>query len=473
MSESPAPYLDPLTSRKDYNYIALDEERYPPVVHRNWDFRCTAKQSSWPFLATEDAMDTMSLLSEESCSSSAVRGGPTKKSASKLMKLKTGSKSHGSDLPKILEKNVNNLNKKEMCANLGEVCQEKNLKGVGNYKNVPNFSSPRTGHFLKEFPAIQKISEPRHSFLVDEGYTSVHEELDMCPFHRTCMELNTTSLNCNVRTEDDLFCPFSITKSYPNPESSRKRSKFDALGNHAPSACYFSEKDVAQQPVQPAHSYDSHISSSIRSRLMKPDIQLASRTEGHPPHSSCVLDLQKGDEVPDVSRRYNVRKDEDELGFRPTGFREALKELPKGVSIENSDLSSGNGNTADVADFKDSCSELEEAKDENPEPIESPKARNSPEHGEEIPLATKERPGKLEGCINAKQYNNDADVPVLLQSGNEEKEPSRAVNTKIGSEGHASGDPSYQVMLESYVLQLLCVQKLLKEASEPNNVKKV
>ncbi|XP_058068312.1 uncharacterized protein LOC131217409 [Magnolia sinica] len=79
----------------------------------------------------------------------------------------------------------------------------------------------------------------------------------------------------------------------------------------------------------------------------------------------------------------------------------------------------------------------------------------------------------LKICTIFDRYNNDADVPVLLQSGNEEKEPSRAVNTKIGSEGHASGDPSYQVMLESYVLQLLCVQKVLKEASEPNNVKKV
>jgi len=43
----------------------------------------------------------------------------------------------------------------------------------------------------------------------------------------------------------------------------------------------------------------------------------------------------------------------------------------------------------------------------------------------------------------------------------------------VGGEGGTKGDVSYQVMLESYVLQLLSVQKVLMDASGKDIKEKV
>ncbi|KAL5991320.1 hypothetical protein ACLOJK_012227 [Asimina triloba] len=259
----------------------------------------------------------------------------------------------------------------------------------------------------------EQICNARFGFLddkfLDKRKQAVSEMIE--PFQ---VEYDTSR---SLRAENHEICDYEFAKqfaseknyemialdderSYLNKES-YNRHKFDTLHDHIPPAGCFIDQDVLQ-PVCSAQSNESQSFSSIRSGWMKPDIQLASVVEGQPPSSSFVFDLEKDDEVHNVSWRDFGYKGKDVLSSVPTNYRQPLYEQPKGVSIGSSDLSSGNGKSADFVDFKDSCSEHGEADDRNLEPIESSKARNSSEDGEETP-DTIERPAKLKECINIQQ----------------------------------------------------------------------
>ncbi|KAG8484757.1 hypothetical protein CXB51_021688 [Gossypium anomalum] len=85
------PQSDPspkhLSSKVGHDLTTLIWERYNPI-QTDYDIRDLPAQPGWPFFETEDAKDSLSLLSfssEESCSSSAVRGETIDSSPPNLM----------------------------------------------------------------------------------------------------------------------------------------------------------------------------------------------------------------------------------------------------------------------------------------------------------------------------------------------------------------------------------------------------
>ncbi|KAI3938489.1 hypothetical protein MKW92_042633 [Papaver armeniacum] len=141
------------------------------------------------------------------------------------------------------------------------------------------------------------------------------------------------------------------------------------------------------------------------------------------------------------------RNDDSESEDRPEhqqsgyGF---LSGTEKEVSVGINGILSQDEKTVDDSDSKDSESKYKEIRDETPELIEKSKARDSSENSEEISCATMEIPDKLK----------------IFHVGNEETEELERIE---GGKRGKSKDTAYMVMLESYVLQLLCVQKVLKK----------
>ncbi|RWR86581.1 hypothetical protein CKAN_01548700 [Cinnamomum micranthum f. kanehirae] len=167
ISESPRQCCKHFTSGKEYDFLTLHEERYP-VVHSSRDFRSISNQPLWSPLATEDEGDDVSLLSEESCSSSAVRGKKIKNSASNLMKkLRLSKKSHGNEHWKSLGDNVQNLFVKEMLhAKLDGPHEEKNLKGAGHCMRTPSFLRSRNSSYMKELSKVQRVYRTNREYVI-------------------------------------------------------------------------------------------------------------------------------------------------------------------------------------------------------------------------------------------------------------------------------------------------------------------
>ncbi|XXG40012.1 hypothetical protein AAC387_Pa01g0830 [Persea americana] len=463
ISESPRQCCKHFTSGKEYDFLTLQEERYP-VVRSSSDFRSISNQPLWSPLATKDEGDDVSLLSEESCSSSAVRGKKIKKSASNLMKkLKLSTKSHGNEHWKSLGDNVQNLFAKEMLhAKLDGPHEEKNLKGAGHCMRTPSFLRSRNSSYMKELSKVQRVSEPTESMLFEEQHTSVSMDLDLrlSPLHGTCGGIDNTSLQYMFCSEPP-FDSFLVPELFPDTGLSHKRSKSKKPFDHAPYGRLFSEKAVAKSPMDPV-SYDSDIFSSTK--LWEPDPPTP-EAEAKPPYSSSVSDLQKDIGIPGLSGQHSVNGDGDELRSQSADCMQDMKEPQNEVSVKNSVFPLGNQKAVVVADFKDSCSKSENMKDGKPERTESPKGGISSEAADEPSSARKENAVKLESCINDKKCNNESGNTVQYRSTDKGTVNSESVRINIEKKALCTRNQSYGVMLESYVLQLLCVQKVLMEAS--------
>ncbi|CAK9184139.1 unnamed protein product [Ilex paraguariensis] len=137
-------------------------------------------------------------------------------------------------------------------------------------------------------------------------------------------------------------------------------------------------------------------------------------------------------------------------------------------------LSSEAGKAMEASDSVNNCSHSKEPEDGTPE-METLKATCSPENAEETSSSV-DILDKSDGSIDEKKYRKDTQASVSCQNGckDMEIEESGPIEGLNGSKGEKnSGDPSCQVMmLESYVLQLLCVQ-VLKEAFAQGIAKKV
>ncbi|OVA17296.1 hypothetical protein BVC80_1837g95 [Macleaya cordata] len=386
------------------------------------------------------------------------------------MRLGDSMRKHGSELSRSQAKiySTKNLYAQQTgYMDRNEIHQGKNLRESGKHTRATRLSRTEPDCHSKEFSKVKKDLEPKYSPLFEEEYTSVDVESGLGSFHTTSLESDPTSLEWKYGSED-LFGAYSESKVHTNTQSLCKRTKPDASLKRAPSFRF--DKAVFQQPFSPVH-YDPHIFSVTESSSRKPDTSQVSRTEDELPHSSHLIDSQGDAEFPVLSGQGNDgRECEDKSEFRRTdcvNFPKPEKE----VSVGNNGFLSENDRSADDTNYKDTNSECKETKDETPELTEKPKTRESSELSEQTSLATKEIPDKLEICINDKKYHFDAGFPFPSQSGSK-------VNAGKGDteaeKSCGSKDPSYLVMLESYVLQLLCVQKVLtEEASEQESVKKV
>ncbi|KAG1371488.1 hypothetical protein COCNU_16G005820 [Cocos nucifera] len=132
-------------------------------------------------------------------------------------------------------------------------------------------------------------------------------------------------------------------------------------------------------------------------------------------------------------------------------------EQPSGPGIQ---FQKSEAHTLSTEDCKDSCSEHEESKYE--EQLDGPKTRNPFEKVGETALPTEELPLHLKkSCIDDKSDLSDGRRPVQSEVSNRDpmKENLGPEKSFVSMGGNKTDAPC-QVMLESYVLQFLCVQKV-------------
>ncbi|KAK9279678.1 hypothetical protein L1049_013358 [Liquidambar formosana] len=218
---------------------------------------------------------------------------------------------------------------------------------------------------------------------------------------------------------------------------------------------------------------DSPIISNVGFGPTKPDLSPDSEMEGIHLSSSHVSGFHGDTVFPDLSVQESVSRDGyNESKIQPNDCQ--TLELEKENCIGNNEISSENEKAVDASDSKDNGSECREAKDKTPKPLVSLKMAFSPEHAEETSSSSVKIPVKSGSIVDEKEYHHDAQISLLCQNGSKEIEDAVPEERKIISEEQNNCvNPSRQVMmLESYVLQLLCVQKVLKEASAQDAMKK-
>ncbi|KAI8016121.1 hypothetical protein LOK49_LG05G01535 [Camellia lanceoleosa] len=470
ISDSPPPYSKQRRSEGDHDFMTPDETWYP-MVGRKCDIRDVTNQQAWSCFVTEDAEESLSLLSEESCSSSAVRGKATNRSPSDS-DARQDIRRYGRDIRSPANKcSVENIYAKDRHYEKSDNFHEwKKIDEPGKFTKMCNPSSSNPAHYSNT--TSQKKLRPEDSCLFEEGYISADRDSGFGSFCRTSGAKKRASSGRMCWNEDP-FGAYPLPELHANAKSSFARSIQDALPELSPSGSFSSEKLGFCQPYSNVHSYETPVFSTIGSGRSKPNLHMDSNVEVRPQDSFPVSGSHRDAEFLCASVEENVSKNGGNRSeIQPTDCIQF--ELQKDIGIGSNELSSENGQSLETSGLKDNCSDCNEAKGLTPE-LEERKATGSPEHAEEISSSVKTR-YKFEGSTDEKECHNDTQTCLPCQKGSIETEDSGRKERKLESKGrdNTSVNPSCQVMmLESYVLQLLCVQKVLKEASVQDTAKKV
>ncbi|XP_028056638.1 uncharacterized protein LOC114260669 isoform X14 [Camellia sinensis] len=469
-NDSPPPYSKQSRSENDRDFITADETWYP-MGGRKCDIRDVTNQQAWSCFVTEDAEESLSLLSEESCSSSAVRGKATNRSPSDSV-ARQNIRRYGRDIRSPANKcSVENIYAKDRRYEKSDNFHEwKKIDEPGKFTKMCNPSSSNPAHYSNT--TSQKKLRPENSCLFEEGYISADRDSGFGSFCQTSGAKKRASSGPMCWTEDH-FGAYPLPELHANAKSSFARSIHNVLPELSPSGSFSSEKLGFCQPYSNVHSYETPVFSTIGSGRSKPNLHMDSNVEVRPQDSFPVSGSHRDAEFFCVSVEESVSKNGGNRSeILPTDCIQF--ELQKDVGIGSNELSSENGQSLEASGSKDNCSDCNEAKGLTPK-LEGRKAMVSPEHAEEISSSVKIR-CKFEGSIDEKECHNDTQTSLPRQNGSIETEDSGRKERKLESKGqdNTSVNPSCQVMmLESYVLQLLCVQKVLNEASVQGTVKKV
>ncbi|XP_073104931.1 uncharacterized protein [Elaeis guineensis] len=421
-----SPYFSYSTSEKEYDFLSFDQDKYPVLKERS-NLDCMLNPPAWSFLKTEDSKDSMSLLSEESCSSAAVREERSYDLRPHQVELKDCKISHLDELHTSFVKkyNLEKVLEDEMIyTSRGRASGERNLAGTENYnKSTSNQLSSKADYCSEKASSLQGILKSNciSSFKKERRSDNVASFATSCP--KSSTEINNASFDCNFFHEDKLFDLFPVPKLNLTADSIQRRSKSKVPSECEPSSNFNCES--VEQPSGPGIQFQKSEAHTLS-------------TEGYFHYLSSA-------------------KNHDQ--------NRSFEESENKISIKKNSLNSLSGGTVVVPDCKDSCSEHEELKYE--ELLDGPKTRNPFEEAGETALPTEELPLHLKkSCIDDKSDPSDGPCPVQSEVSN--RDPTKE---KLGPErsfvtmGGNKTDAPCQVMLESYVLQLLCVQKVLMEAS--------
>ncbi|KAL6978991.1 hypothetical protein U1Q18_020656 [Sarracenia purpurea var. burkii] len=399
-------------------------------------------------------------------------GRATRRSSSSSM-ARQNIRRFGSDIKSPVNKcSVENVYAEEIY----DIQEKKNEPG--KFTKIRNPSSSNPLHFTNTICPKKRGSED--SFWFEEEYISAHRDSGFNSFCRTSGGKKHASAGRKLFTENPFGeCP--LPEPHTTGKSSFERSKRNVPHKFFPSGNFSSEKHTFCQPYsRHVHSHEPPIVSTIEPGRRKPYSYMDSKVEGRPRDLFPFEGSQGYAEIFHVSVDGNVAKDGSES--QQTECIEV--KLQKDICIGSNNLSSENEQPSETSDSKNNCSECKEATKFTPE-MENQKSSGSPEHAEEMSSSVK-IPDKFDDSTEEEKYHIDSlprqnktigspgmkpeilfeDLEIDDSAPKEKKLESRGGNTSL--------DPSCQVtMLESYVLQLLCVQKVLKEASGHHRVKKV
>ncbi|KAK1268573.1 hypothetical protein QJS04_geneDACA008131 [Acorus gramineus] len=410
----------------------------------NPNFENVISEPSWPYLETEDSVDSKSLLSEESCSSAAVRSNRSYVSGSNREEKRQSRKYHGEELKNSEDNyNMENLSSKDRePANLNKVHSEKIHKRGEPYMGTPKL--PKTGQFFSEI-------EPECSLSFDEEYCP-KLKTNHSPWNTTSNSMDEAFFNFKFGSEENIFSQPVSPKKYPEREKSyHGRSKADTPEDWMPPNCFRSKNMRGQPPGHTKSTTDPQIFLNVKYR---PKIMAM--------HRSTKRAVQIACSSYNADFQFSRERDEDESESKNLPGRKTFKEKGNVVSNGEDGFPSGIEKLVDILDSKESCGTHEEAKDET---FADRHEQPSPYRAEEMPSPEVKVHGKLESNVATK---HDVTDEIPSQITKENLFPERQ---DFGLKGGCSdnGSPSYQVMLESCVLRLLCVQKVLMEGPGKGN----
>ncbi|CAB4282035.1 unnamed protein product [Prunus armeniaca] len=423
-----------------------------PTVGRSFDFGGVTNQPDWSCFVT-DERDNLSLLSEESCSSSAVRVNAIDNSLSKSTRNRSKRRHDNAYAGPEYHANVTSTGKTHDKSR--HVVHPENIAhGSGKCTKMSNSSKLKPSHYSNS-PFDGKLT-PNSNWFAEERYMSVNINSVSSSFHQN------SDTNCPSAGSKLLFGdPFSAS---PVPElhlDPRSPSEHSEPVASSPSGSFVTEK---------FEFHDSPTTSKIGVGSTK--TELFPYSPGNTPS-------------PDLSAQESVSKVE---GRKAESQPSEEFKLEEENCIMNNGLFTENNDEMGALTSKSKNSEFKEAKDGAPGLKASVKSTYFPDHAEKVSSSLK-TPGKFESKIDGKEFSLFPEITMvmkflfhvnigtktnvlhsLINAEMEHAEPQeRKKETK--QQGDVVDSSCRVMMLQSYV-QFLCVQKVLKAAAQTGIKKK-
>ncbi|XP_052874115.1 uncharacterized protein LOC108481914 isoform X1 [Gossypium arboreum] len=383
----------------DLTTLIWESGRYNPI-QTDYDIRDFPAQPGWPFIETEDSKDSMSLLSfssEESCSSSAVRGETIDSSPPNLMPRQSRRICSTFGRTRMKYDLDNDFGKETRCEDRDNLGQPS-----GKYMRTP---VPHKSKATKRASyCLQAGIELSQKWLLEEGCNAVDIDLGFSSSHCTS-QANLPSVGSQLWAEDPIGA-FPVPELNLDVKSCFNAPKHSESIHCLPFSCFTSEKFAFCQPLNQTNSFDSPVFSNIRAGSIKHVLSPDSGRQGVP------LDLFDADQhreigFLDLSVRGRVNGDDKRKSRSPPTNCEQLEfEMENcfgnDLFLSKEPIVMGGSNPNNKED------EFKEAKDETLETKGSLGVKTSPSV-------------KIHEKGESKGYECDVEIPLPCQSGTEQK----------------------------------------------------
>ncbi|KAM7258765.1 hypothetical protein ACFE04_014506 [Oxalis oulophora] len=335
----------------------------------------------------------------------------------------TQSRRHGLafDTPNTTYGLKNNRTTEFQFDDIDDILQSNKASDSRKY-NTTNLPKSKRHHH-RNSPFQEKPGSPE-SWLLGDGYTTDVFNAGFQPFHQS-PEIKLTSSRSKRYTED----PFDI-----NAKPSLHRSKHAEATEYSPSHSFIAEKFPYDQTFNPINSHDSPIFSNTGFGLAKSDSSPATGFDGIFRDPSRVV-THKEAPAANLYGQGSVNRDK-----KPVNSRKSEPEPEK-----QSNSVSEKEETTDDSNSYSNFLECNIAKDRTLEQKQTLETTASGEASSSSVKITNEL------CnIDEKEYNHGGGISNISQKGHEGKD-----NTELNLKSDTQ-----VMMLESYVLQFLRVQKV-------------
>ncbi|XP_040964008.1 uncharacterized protein [Gossypium hirsutum] len=264
--------LDPspkhLSSKVGHDLTTLIGERYEISLQD------LPAQPGWPFFGTEDVKDSLSLLSsEESCSSSAVRGETIDSSPPNLMPRQSRRICSTFGRTRMKYDLDNDFAKETRCEDRDNLGQPS-----GKYMRTPvplkSTATKRASYYL------QGGIELSQKWLLEERCNGVDIDLGFSSFHCTT-QANLPSVGSQLWAEDPIGA-FPVPELNLNVKSCFNTPKHSESIHCFPFSCFTSEKFAFCQPLNQTNAFDSPVFSNIGAGSIKHALSPDSGRQGVP-----------------------------------------------------------------------------------------------------------------------------------------------------------------------------------------------
>ncbi|KAL2333083.1 hypothetical protein Fmac_014296 [Flemingia macrophylla] len=385
-------------------------------------------------LIPEDVRDNSSLPSEESSSTAAVRSESTAHSPSRILTGENRRK-HGNAF-------VSPRKHRNAFASPRDKCSTKDQK----YKTMPTSSKRITSHYPKSILREELGARDKWQF-EEKRNASVDNSSVANPFYLD-LEADFAVFGSNSRIEDP-FGDFTAPDFRNNASPS-----FVGFKNAAPLAdsppCSFTSRKSAFD----CSTAFPNVSSWPTSRSLSPDFPFKGKSE-----KAAGFDCDTSST--DMSVQGSVSKGERQEKLQ----KDTLKNFEQHIFMGDNELSSEKNLAEDAPSSKNHAQECEGTEETNPKATECLVTADSIGQVEEISSLLK-KPDKQESQVDKRKSNCDAEASPKCKIANKEMNfwLPEGRKTTIGKDNNDKISLSGEMMFESYVFQILRVQRVLKKA---------